>query len=98
MAEELAGLQQQVQHVNEAESMINELHENGLLKKNAEGGLVGVNSWEEHQQVLHEREEEKQNSQRLAQQNAQIQQRLPNQERRRAGNQLVAIDEYNQQR
>ena len=56
--EEMARLQQKAAQVEEAESLMQDLRESGLLKQNADGGLEGVGSWEEHQQIMQQRLEE----------------------------------------
>jgi len=45
-----------------------------------------VGSYQEHQSLLQQREEEKKNGEELKRQNEQLQQNLPHQDRRRAAN------------
>ena len=75
---------------------VNSLNRSGLLKTNPNGEFEPVASFEEHQQLMQARRLEEAGVQQLQQQNQQIAQSMPHQERRRAGNQLEAIEEFKQ--
>ena len=65
-----------------------------LLKTDAQGDITQVMSWEEHQQLALEKQQEEVRAQQLQQHNQQLEQHVPHQERRRAMNQLEAIEDF----
>ena len=65
-----------------------------LLKTDAQGDITQVMSWEEHQQLALEKQQEEARAQQLQQHNQQLEQHVPHQERRRAMNQLEAIEDF----
>jgi len=67
-----------------------------MLKHDEKGDFFAVDNWEEHQQLMQQRQQEQADEQNVRQQNQQLQQHQPHQDRRRAGNQLEAIEDFNQ--
>ena len=81
-----------------AEAAVQNLQANGMVRFLEGNQIQPVQSWEENQQLLQQMAEDQALAERIAQENQQLQQNTPHRERRRAGNQLEAIEEWNQAR
>ena len=77
------------------DSTIEYLKEAGLLKLSVDGSRYkAMETFEEQQAVLFLRAEEIKHARQLAQENQQLQEHQPDKDRRPAGNQLQAIDDW----
>ena len=95
MEQEMAMLRERQNVVARAEDAVDRLNESGFIRFHADGSFSAARDWNEHQQIVQQRQQEAAEVQRLEQENQQIQQNQPHQERRRAGNQLEAIIDFN---
>ena len=77
---------------------MNRLSNNGIVYTDANGGVKINDTFEQIQQSKRQRQEEQKLGEQLAEENQQLGQHIPHQERRRAGNQLEAIEQWNQDR
>ena len=93
-------MQQMQQQVNNAQAMqgqLQRLHDVGLLKHSEEGLMEAVGSFEEHQEILRVKEEDRISAATIKQQMAQQPIYVPSEGRRRAGNMLEEVDQSFQQ-
>lgn len=73
MQQQIQDLQRQQQEFSNAESVVNGLMDQGLLRMDAHGGFNAVNSLEERQAILDQRVQDASIAEQLQEQNQQIQ-------------------------
>lgn len=78
-----------------AEAAVQNLQARGMVRFLDGNQIQPVQSWEESQQLLQQMADDQALAERLAQENQQLNQNTPHRDRRRAGNMLEAISEYN---